>query len=460
MIDGDPEIVGNPRHNTVIRRFPLRVEKVRLPGETWENSGGRIDVRWFGPAPVENRAYNPYAGAVPVYGERWLVKGRTRTYYPQKHRFSGCSLSTGKHSSEKLSDGPAYAFARFLLSARRAAAGLLAVGIEDHTRTTGVLRALLLGYRNELNRDTHDLFAVTGTLHIFAISGLHVGIICGLLIFLLSVLGIPRTKWILFLAPSLIAYTFATGAKASAVRACIMALIYFSAPFAGRRADSLSALALAALLIIAWSPLQLFRVGFILSFTVVLGLIVLYPLVYRVIERLVGKVGILSGAGTDSVMPLFWERDPARVQEEPKPLPVVRRAVRHLSSLLALSCSAWLVSAPLTAYYFGRFSPVALLANVLVIPLAFLIVLTGCLSLVLGSCVALMADIFNHTNLILVATLLQGMKLISCIPGGSITVARPPLWIVVAWYSALGTIVYAVSERTASAKVIDNRVSE
>jgi len=459
-VAGDPELAGDVTQPSSMRQFPMKLERVKLPGKPWKSSKGRINVRWYGPPATGDPSTVRHTGPTPAYGERWQMEGKARLNYRRKHGASSYSFSTGKRTSERLSDSPVHGIPRLLLAARKASANLLAIGIEDRALTVGVLRALLLGYRSELGANMHDLFAATGTLHIFAISGLHVGILCGLLIFLLSVLGVPRTRWILFLAPLLISYTFATGAKASAVRACMMAILYFSAPFAGRKSDSLSALALAALLIIAWSPLQLFQVGFILSFTVVVGIIVLYPLIHRGLERVIDKLGIFTGTGTHGAMPLFWEHDPAQVQEERMPLKTLRRVIRHLSSLLALSCSAWLVSAPLTAYYFGRFSPIALFANVLVIPLAFLVVLAGCLSLVLGSCAALFADIFNHANLVLVNALVQSMKILSRIPGGSIKLAKPPLWRVVLWYAVLAMGVYIVTQRRKAAKDIDNRAPE
>ena len=91
---------------------------------------------------------------------------------------------------------------------------------------------------------------------------------------LIAILGMFRVSsvyWGLFLAPLLCMYTFATGMQTSAVRACIMAMIYWGAPLLGRKADSLTALCVSALLIVGAVPTQLLDKGFILSFVCVLG---------------------------------------------------------------------------------------------------------------------------------------------------------------------------------------------
>ena len=232
---------------------------------------------------------------------------------------------------------------------------------------------------------------------------------------------ISRVYWVLFMAPLLVFYTILTGARASAVRACIMAIIYYMAPLLGRKADVASALALAALIILAVSPAQLLDVGFIFSFVVVAGIVVYYPIFERPLRR-------------------FWEVDPARLQEEHKAIKALRGCARYICTLTAISCSAWLASMPLTAYYFGRFAPVALPANLVVIPLVFLIVLSGCLSLLLGSCVWVLAEIFNNASLALIWVLSRTMAAVRAIPGGSLDIATPSIWLVLVWYFALGSL--------------------
>ena len=232
---------------------------------------------------------------------------------------------------------------------------------------------------------------------------------------------ISRIHWVLFMAPLLVFYTVVTGARASAVRACIMAVIYYLAPLLGRKADVASSLSLAALLILLVSPEQLMDVGFIFSFIVVAGIVVYYPIFERPLRRL-------------------WQADPMRLEKEHKLVLILRDCVRYICTLTAISCSAWLASAPLTAYFFGRFAPVALPANLVVIPLVFLVVLAGCLSLLLGSCVWVLAEVFNNANLALIWVLSRTMQGICAIPFGSMDIARPSIWLVLLWYLFFGSL--------------------
>jgi competence protein ComEC len=246
-------------------------------------------------------------------------------------------------------------------------------------------------------------------------------------------LRIARQRWILFLAPVLIGYTLATGASGSAVRACVMGIAYFLAPFLGRKSDVYSAIALSALLILSVDPAQFYDIGCILSFVVVAGLILLYP--YAEIPfRGLFRTDPMISPRVASLAPSWSSR-------------VIQWTGRYLCSLTAVSVAAWLTSLPLTAYLFGRFSPVALVCNIVVIPLNFFIVLSGCLAIVIGPCVSWVADIFNHASLLLMYVTVRIMELLMEIPGGNFHDVYFPEWAVWAWYGAIGIVLVWVTPR-------------
>jgi len=410
VVTSDPVCVpGRGRRGWNTWKFRFRVEKLRREGSDWTEVRGWVNARWGAPRGFDG----------PRYGDRWQMWGKVRSCADARLR--RCCLSASWRTSRRLSGKHGWRVVDMCYAARRAAAKRLAVGIADHPAAVDLLHALLLGYRSQLKGRTREVFELTGTLHIFAISGLHVGIVAGFIIFALRALRISRIWWFLFLAPLLVGYTVATGAKSSAVRACVMAVVYFLAPLLGRKADGISALAAAAIAILIAAPSQLFDVGFIFSFVVVAGLLLLYPHLEGMARKL-------------------WERDPLRLQRERWFVAALRECGRYLVSLWAVSCAAWLASAPLMAYFFGRFAPIALLSNLVVVPLAFLIVLAGCLSLLAGSCVEWFSEIFNHANLALIAGLVRTMELMAQIPLGHIRVPEPPAWILALWYGALGLL--------------------
>jgi competence protein ComEC len=354
------------------------------------------------------------------YGERWQFDGPAVRRVPEAGQAPVVWMSLRGDEAIRLGGGYGFWLRERCLEGRRSCGRLLARGLEDFPDQAGLLRAFMLGNREALPERAHRAFTTTGTLHIAAISGAHVVILAGLLLIPLKALGFSQTRWIYVMAPLLLLYALGTGLAASAVRACIMACVYWSAFAFRRRPDGPSSLALSALLILAVAPGQLWEAGFLLSFGVVAGLMVLVaPLSEPLLERL---------------RPELPGRPTRRMQ--------IRSAVaRPVISLAVVSLAAWLVSLPMTAQYFNLFSPVGLVANLLVVPLASLILLTGCLTLTLGWVLPLGADIFNHANRVLVDLLLFLVDWFHRWPGGHLFVQAPPWWFAPCWYACLVALV-------------------
>lgn len=413
VVTGDPVRVHTVQEDRSSWRFQFKPERIRAGRDTlWQQAGNTISVSWV----------SPQRGKPPRYGDRWQISGTLQATarmpraggrgHVRKH------LRGNWYRSVHLSGGHGNGFVAWCYEQRHSTADCLSLGIEDFPDHVAMIHALVLGYRQKIPREIWESFALTGSLHIFAISGLHVGMVAFIIVFVLTAFRISRIYWTLFLTPLLLVYTIGTGMRASAIRACIMAIIFFSAPLLKRRADGLSTLALAAMVILIATPMQLLDRGFIFSFVVVTGLIVLYRHVY-------GRLATLI------------EPDPLIVQEDARWLALARAVGRRIASLAAISLSAWLAAAPLSAFFFGQFTPVALLSNLMVVPLTFLIVLSGALSLILGSCLSLMAEVFNHANLVLIAILQKVIATVALVPYGSTEVSSPPLYFLVLWYAGL-----------------------
>jgi competence protein ComEC len=296
---------------------------------------------------------------------------------------------------------------------------MLALGIEeDHPLEVRLLHALILGYRAQMPYEIKKMFVTTGTMHVIAISGSHVVVMCGIALLLLRGMRISRMRWFIVLAPALVLYTYATGFQSSAIRACIMALFFWLAPLLGRRPDAVTSLAASALLIVGVAPDQLFDLGFLMSYLAVLGLVWVYPVLMRILFR-------------------GMERDPFAIE----PLPVLHRwgrgTVRELGALCMMSLTAWLVVTPVNALWFGQVSLMALPVNLLVVPLASLVLFTGCMSLLLGACIPFLAVVFNHANLVLIHAMLWVTDHASRVPYGIFHVDHVPMLAVWGWYAAL-----------------------
>jgi competence protein ComEC len=414
VVAGDPVVGKAFNGGRQAYRFPVRVTGVNRLG-TWQRASGTVACRW-----------QTASERVPAYGDRWFLTGLLKQPDPTlrgPQRFR-CRMEVDDRETQFMSAGHGHVWVDWCLRGRRACAAILSRGLSGHPEHRGLLLALLLGYRSELPDRLHDVFSLTGTLHIFAISGLHVGVMALLLVGLLRSCGVSRQFWFLYLAPLLLIYVVATGMKTSAVRAMVMACVFWLAPLLGRKPDAATALPFAALLILAWAPTQIADVGFLLSFTVVTGLVVMVPRLLSPFESLVRP-------------------DPWMAEPEPRLRGWARSGARYLVSILAVSVAAWTASAPLTAFFFNLFSPIALLGNILVVPLAFLVVLCGCLSLISGLFSLFLVEVFNHANRVFIGILLGGIEALVKVPNGHWFVVSPPAAMVLFYYGVITVFLLA-----------------
>ncbi|MBR4435850.1 MAG: ComEC/Rec2 family competence protein [Clostridia bacterium] len=209
---------------------------------------------------------------------------------------------------------------------------------------SAVFSALLVGDRSELTDERYAPFRASGTAHLLAISGFHVGIIAGVLIAALKRLksGV-RTA---IIAALLLFYCALTAFTPGVVRASIMLVALMCAGCFERRGDQLSALSLAAILILAVNPYQIYSLGFQLSFAAVFG-IALYM-------RQIGEMFHKAKLGE-------W-----------------------LSSSAAVCISATLGTLALQIRAFSAFSPYTLISNLVAVPAFSVIVVLGLISTVLA----------------------------------------------------------------------------
>lgn len=150
-----------------------------------------------------------------------------------------------------------------------------------------LLSALTLGYKDSLSDDIKQSFRVTGTSHVLAVSGMHVGIIYGAIFFIFSLF--PRSKKHLKIQQTIIilvlwCYAFITGLSPSVIRAVIMLTIFCISNIYNRRGSTYNTISLAAFLILLINPFYLFDIGFQLSFAAVLSICFFYPILSRLLD--------------------------------------------------------------------------------------------------------------------------------------------------------------------------------
>ena len=231
-------------------------------------------------------------------------------------------------------------------------------------------QAMLTGNRDGLSPADKNALSGAGASHIVAVSGLHVSMLVAVLILLTgrgkrsALLGIPL----------LALYALMTGASPSVLRAALMLSLLLLAPLVGEENDPPTSLAFAGLVLLLQNPWAIANVSFQLSFAAVAGLLLAsrpmldYLLNLRRVRKLLRWVG-----------PKTWPRS-ARLWL----LRLLRGGVRFVCGSLAASVGALLFSTPIAALSFGSIPSYAVLTNLLVLPLATLVLEGGLLALGLG----------------------------------------------------------------------------
>jgi len=261
-----------------------------------------------------------------------------------------------------------------------------------------IVAAMTLGDKSVLSRDLKETYSITGASHVLALSGLHLGIIY----WLITLLTVGRRWRIVSQVVTILAiwaFAFLTGLSTSIVRSATMLTVYGLMAVGYRQGASVNVLAFTAIVMLVVSPLAVYDVSFQLSFLAVLAILLFHPLFFQLV-------------------PLPW------LQAHP--------VVKWLWGMTTLSLAAQIGVAPLIAYYFHRFSVWFLLANFIVIPCAYLILVGGLLLLLTS--LPLMA-----VALAKVASLMNGaLAALSALPLSSIDGLHPTVVQTVLVYVIIG----------------------
>lgn len=208
-----------------------------------------------------------------------------------------------------------------------------------------VAEALILARREGLDPELRERFARSGLTHLLAISGLHVGLIAGVLLLLGNAARLPARTAAVTAAMVTAVYVLLIGAPHAAARAALQLMLVLSARLLQRPADLLAILAAAAIALLVLDPLSLLDPGFQLSFAGTAGIVALRPRLLLAVPTRLGR------AAADS---------------------------------LATGIAATLATSPIAALHFGRVAPIGLVANLVALPLVAVAVPAVALSLAMS----------------------------------------------------------------------------
>lgn len=366
--------------------FPLKVTVSNDRQIIWRKRGGpycrfSVDDAWLPDGTAVHGTnllvhYYDRSGAFPETGQTWLLQAKLhKTVWYNRMRLSARGETAHRLPAEERAHDPQYGLAKL----RDRLAQHLALGVSPSEAL--LTQTMVLGVRNRLPYEDRQRYADAGIIHIFAISGLHVGIVAGFLIWFLAWVGVRlRTRWLILL-PALVGYLLLTGVPPSAARACAMALILCLAPAFMRRADAPSALFATAAGVLLIEPGWIANVGALLSFGVMGGILLwMKPLAYF----------------ANRLMRSLPRRNP--LGELPQSPPWHLRARQNFATLLGLALSAWLAALPLSLFFFGRVSLIGLVLNLAVPTITLAIVWCACVSALAGFLLPAFSIFLNRTS--------------------------------------------------------------
>ena len=230
-----------------------------------------------------------------------------------------------------------------------------------------LLKGILLGKRSDVPRETLEIFRNSGTFHVLAVSGLHVGLVAMFCYFGFSLFRFPQKILCLLTIIAVLIYACLIGFRPSVFRASLMAILFLFATVIDRDADLFNLLAFAAFVLLLLNPLQAWDVGFQLSFVAVTSIVYFVPRMEKPLRRL-------------------WERaEGSPPESEGSTLTKFRdAAVKWVVLSYLVTFAAQIGTGPLIAYHFFRAYPLGVIVGPFAVGLVSLIVAVGMASVCIG----------------------------------------------------------------------------
>ncbi len=231
-------------------------------------------------------------------------------------------------------------FKKFLFTAREKILTILRDHLPERKDELGIAEALLIGYTNDLDKDLVQAYSNTGVVHIIAISGMHLGLIYVLLVWLFArIPGIKKIQWLqaFLILACLWLFSLLTGGAASVIRSAVMfTFITLGKTVFQKKSYIFSSLAASAFVMLCYNPYYLWDVGFQLSYLAVTGIVIFQRPVYNLLY--------IKNKWLDKI----WQ-------------------------LAAVSLAAQILTFPVCIYYFHQFPNLFLITNIVAVPLSTII---------------------------------------------------------------------------------------
>jgi competence protein ComEC len=398
IVTTEPKIEANGNATFLLKLRHAKIENQDL------RTDATVFVRWRGRPNIGDEVAlfgtfqpievprNPGEFDMRAYLARRDVKSLFIIRYPENGRV--------------LAPGSGFSVLRTAARSREWMQRVLSRDIENSPDVIGLICGTALGLRHQTRDDIEEPFQQTGTLHLFAVAGLHVGIVARLLWTVAMVLRLPRKTATALIIPLLFFYAAITGLHTASVRAAVMSALLLGGIFFDRKVLALNSLAAAAFLILLFDSNQLFTSGFQLSFAVVGTIVLLADPMFVCFGRIVAPDPFLPRA-------LLGRAQRFCIKVE-----------RKLARGASISLAAWIGSLPLIYWYFYLITPVSLVANLVVVPIAYFVLALAMLSLIAAPISSGLSIIFNNANWLMSHLVLALVHFFALVPAGHLYLPR------------------------------------
>jgi competence protein ComEC len=277
-----------------------------------------------------------------------------------------------------------------------------AIGAHLPESSAALLAGLILGEKTGLPPEADEAFRRAGVYHILAVSGFNVALLASSVFFVLTALGVSRRTTAVTAGAALVGFALVVGGQASVLRATVMGLLLLAAMLLDRESQLMNALALAALVLLAWRPGDLWDPGFQLSFAATAGIIYLAPSI------------------TSRLVSLGWPG--------------------WLATAVAVSVGAQAAVTPVMLTHFNQLSLVGIAANLVVVPLAAVATTLGMLALLVALASAVAADVFFQALWLVLLALRATVWAAAAVPAAMVHLPAPGWAAILAWSGTLALV--------------------
>ena len=428
-LDLEGQVVALPERQIGRDRMVVRVEKIHLSAGAFIPVTGRLQLSV------------KHGGKRLRYGDRIRFSSAIRPIVPYgnpgafrvdryyRYRQILTRAYVGKVAKiELLERGGQSAIWKAVESIRAAINSRLDAQLQSPQ--SEIVKALLIGESGAIPEEVRRIFRDAGVAHLLAISGLHMSVVASF-VFAIVFFSLRRFPRLLLMTNSIklaaaislipiIAFCLMAGARFSAIRAAIMIGIMLLAIVVDRHRDILSAVALAALVILIIKPVGLFDVGFQFSFAAVIAIILVVPRVTK------------------------WRQSKRAADPITEAFPTAKMKLGDwLIIAAATPLAAGIATAPISAWHFNGVSAYGLLSNIVLVPLYALFIIPACLvgEIVMPISITLSQIVFDAVAYA-INTGHHMAKFIASIPGAYVRVGTPTMLEIAAMYGLMFSVLY------------------